>query len=605
MPPDALSSPRERERLALLSCTRLLDSGANEAFDRITRLASSLFDAPIALISLIDERRQWFKSRVGLDVRETDRRSSFCSHAIERRDVMVIEDVRADPRFADNAMVTGAPFLRFYAGAPLLLPTGHALGTLCILDSRPRTFGAVERARLADLAALVMAQVELHQLSGHIDSVTRLPNRAQMVEDLDTLCTGFPGERRSLMLLDVISHSQLQAAVRAVGIRPLEGTLRQIAAKLRSLLPPDAALYHVSETRFSFLLPGDSVEAHEAAAAHLLARMREPFSSGGITFEPNIRAGLVDFALEHDEAEDVLRKATSAMHESTSKRQGHLWHGACYDAAHRRAFGLLRDVLPGLQRGEFRLVYQPKLNLRTGTYAGVEALARWTHPEFGNVSPGEFIPLIESTTLIHELTPWVVDQALAQQRCWRDAGIDLTIAINVSSHNLEHPGFLAMVADACRRHDVPPDRVHVECTEHSVLTGPTTQATLEALRAMGAQVSLDDFGMGFSNIACLSSLPVQLLKIDQSLVMPIDGDARALQLVTSLIQMGHALGYRMLAEGVETRAVYDLLVTAGCDALQGYFLSRPLEAGALAEFIRRQAAVSPNRADAGTPILTT
>ncbi len=608
MPPDASTTPHERERLALLSCTRLLDSGANEAFDRITRLAASLFDVPISLISLVDERRQWFKSRIGLDVRETDRGTSFCSHAIERRDVMVLEDVRTDPRFVDNPMVTGEPFMRFYAGAPLLLPSGHALGTLCILDSRPRTFGAADCATLADLAALVMAQVELHQLAGHIDSVTRLPNRAQMGEDLDALCTAFPGERRSLMLLDVMRHSQLQAAVRAVGIRPLEGSLRQIAAKLRSLLPADAALYHVSETRFSFLLPGDSVEAHDAAAARVLARMREPFTSGGITVALEARAGLVDFALERSETADVLRKATSAMHESKAKRQGYLWHGTCFDAAHRRAWGLLRDVSPGLLRGEFRLVYQPKLNLHTGSYAGVEALARWTHPEFGNVSPGEFIPLIEATTLIHELTPWVLDQALAQQRRWRDAGIDLTIAINVSSHNLEHPGFLRMVADACHRHDVPTHRVHIECTEHSVLTGPTTQATLEALREMGAQVSLDDFGMGFSNLACLTSLPVQLLKIDQSLVMPIAGDTRALQLVTSLIQMGHALGYRMLAEGVETREVYDLLVNAGCDAMQGYFLSRPLEADALAEFMRRHRAapaVSPNRADAGTPIPTT
>lgn len=590
MPPSVSSLPHERQRLALLSCTRLLDTDANEAFDRITRLAASLFDAPIALISLVDERRQWFKSRIGLDVRETDRSSSFCSHAIEHREVLVIEDARADARFADNALVLGEPFLRFYAGAPLVLPTGHALGTLCILDTRTRSFDATERSQLADLAALVMAQVELHQLAGHVDGVTGLPNRAQMFEDLDALRTDFPGERRSLMLLELISNSQLQAAVRAVGIRPLEGSMREIAAKLRSLLPPGTALYHVSETRFAFLLPGDAQDTHEAVAGALLARMREPFTTGGITVVLDVRAGLVHFALEPGETADALRKATSAMHESKVKRLAHLWHGSSYDAAHRRAYALLRDVTPGLRRDEFRLVYQPKLNLRTGTYAGVEALARWTHPRYGNVSPGEFIPLIESTTLIHELTPWVIDHALAQQRRWRDDGIDLNMAINVSSQNLDHPGFLDTVADACRRHGVPPERVHIECTEHSVLTGPATQATLQALRAMGAQVSLDDFGMGFSNLSCLSSLPVQMLKIDQSLVMPIAGDARALQLVTSLIQMGHALGYRMLAEGVETREVYDLLVAADCDAMQGYFLSRPLEPAALVDFVQRQRA---------------
>ena len=365
--------------------------------------------------------------------------------------------------------------------------------------------------------------------------------------------------------------------MRAVGVRPLEGTLREIAAKLRASIRPGTALYHVSETRFAFLAQEATREAHDAAAAILVATMREPFRSGGICVELDIQCGLAEFTLSPRESADALRRATSAMHESISLRRPYLWHGDCFDDAHRRGYALLRDVSAGLQRGEFRLVYQPKLNLRTGRYSGVEALARWQHAELGNVSPGEFIPLIESTTLIHEFTPWVIDTALAQLKRWREDGLDLTIAVNVSSRNLEHPGFLDVVRDACRRHDVPPDRLHVECTEHSVMTGPATQAALEALQVLGAQVSLDDFGMGFCNLSALASLRVQLLKIDQSLVFPIATDRRARQLVVSLIQMGHALGYRMLAEGVESRAVHDVLVAAGCDAMQGFFLSRPLE----------------------------
>ncbi len=378
--------------------------------------------------------------------------------------------------------------------------------------------------------------------------------------------------------------------MRAIGIRPLEGSMREIAAKLRSLLPPHTPIYHVSETRFSFLLPDADKAAHDDLAARLMARMREPFDSGGISVELDAQAGLVQFALDPAETADVLRKATSAMHESALVGKAWLWHGSCFDAAHRRAYALLRDIAPGLQRGQFRLVYQPKLNLQTGTYSGVEALARWQHPTLGSVSPGEFIPLIESTTLIHEFTPWVMDAALAQLKRWQAQGLDLTVAVNVSSRNLDHPDFLEMVARTCHRHGIATDRLHVECTEHSVMTSETTQATLQTLRTMGAQISLDDFGMGFSNIACLRSLPVQLLKIDQSLVMPIAGQARALQLVASLIQLGHALGYRMLAEGVESREVFDLLVDADCDAIQGYFLSRPLEPAALLEFMQRQQA---------------
>ena len=576
-PADHFALAHERQRLELLACTRLLDTEANEAFDRITRLASDVFDVPIALVSLVDERRQWFKSRVGLDIRETDRSSSFCTHTIALQDVMVVEDALADPRFRDNPQVTGEPHVRFYAGAPLRLASGHALGSLCIVDHQPRRFSHADRERLTDMAALVMAQIDLHQLAGRIDGVTRLPNRAQLGDDLEALCRDFPGERRVLMLMDVMGHAQLQAAVRALGIRPLEGTLREIAAKLRSALRPRTALYHVSETRFAFLAPDATRDEHDAAAARLVRTMREPFTSGGISVELEVQSGLVEFELQPDDAADVLRRATSAMHEAMSLRATHLWHGNCFDAAHRRAFTLLRDVQGGLQRGEFRLVYQPKLNLRAGRFTGVEALARWTHPTLGNVTPGEFIPLVESTTLIHAFTPWVIDTAMAQLRRWHDEGLDLTIAVNVSSRNLESPGFLDIVRDACERHGVSPERLHVECTEHSVMTSEATQAALEALRALGAQISLDDFGMGFSNLSCLSMLKVDLLKIDQSLVFPIATDPRARQLVASLIQMGHALGYRMLAEGVETREVFDLLVGADCDAIQGYFLSRPLE----------------------------
>lgn len=584
--PFALPHHHERQRLDLLACTRLLDSEANEAFDRITRLAARTFEAPIALITLVDERRQWFKSRVGLDIKETDRSSSFCSHAIHRQEVMVVEDALADDRFKDNPLVLGEPGIRFYAGAPLYLASGHALGTLCVIGHRPRKFSERERLDLTDMAAMVMAQVDLHQLAGRIDSVTRLPNRAQLTEDLESLCDSFPGERRALMLLDVMGHAQLQSAVRAVGVRPLEGTMREIAAKLRSLLPHESALYHVSETRFSFLLPVGVTEGADAFAAGLLSRMREPFRSGGICVELDAQAGLVEFELTPTEAADTIRRATSAMHESLAQGTSHLWHGKSFDAAHRRAYALLRDVSDGIKRGEFRLVYQPKMLLSSGTFTGVEALARWQHPVYGSVSPGEFIPLIESTTLIHEFTLWVIETALAQLRDWQGHGIDLTVALNVSSRNLDRSDFLEMIQACSARHGVAADRVHIECTEHTVLTSATTQATLRALREWGAQVSLDDFGMGFSNLACLSTLPVQLLKIDQSLVMPIATDPRSLQLVVSLIQMGHALGYRMLAEGVETAEVLELLVNADCDAAQGFFLAKPLEAPLLLEFIR-------------------
>lgn len=576
----------ERERLFFLRSTGLLDSTASEAFDRITRLAARLFGVPICLVSLVDENRQWFKSCVGIDVRETARDTSFCTHTVEAAQALIVEDAQKDARFFDNPHVTGYPGIRFYAGVPLMLPSGHALGSLCIIDSEPRTFGADDLQRLQDLGALVMAQIELHQLAGRVNEVTRLPNRGQMVADLAEACEAEPGGPRALMLLDVMSNAQLQAAVRAVGIAPLEAALRTIATKLVELAPADAALYHVGETRFAIVMQGAEQEDVSDLAAGLMLRMREPFQAGAITVQLELQAGLVQFELVPQACTDVLRRATSALFQSDAEQRPMVWYCADYDTPHRRAYGLLRSIPAGLVAGEFRLVFQPKMNLHTGRFSGVEALARWRHPKHGDVPPSEFVPLMERTTLIHEFTEWILHRALEQLSAWRAQGIELTMAVNVSSRNLEHPLFLQALRNACALYQVHPQNLHIECTENAVMTGTRTAATLEAVRAMGIGISLDDFGVGYSNLACLHSLPVQLLKLDQSLIKPIATDERALKLVRSLIHMGHTLGYRLLAEGVETREVLDILKREGCDAVQGYYLSRPLEAEHAADFLR-------------------
>ncbi|MFC7207771.1 GAF domain-containing protein [Comamonas endophytica] len=216
-----------------------MDSKASEAFDRITRLASCLLQVPIAAISIVDESRQWFKSRVGIDVSETARNDSFCTCTIESASVLVVEDALTDPRFADSLLVTGDPGIRFYAGVPLHLPSGHALGSLCVIDTQPRKLNDQEIQLLQDLAALAMVQIDLHQMAGRINEVTRLPNRAQLSEDLTNVCLARPGRLDTLLLLEVMSSAQLQSAVRAVGIPPLEAALRTIATILMRSLPEE------------------------------------------------------------------------------------------------------------------------------------------------------------------------------------------------------------------------------------------------------------------------------------------------------------------------------------------------------------------------------
>ena len=592
--PSATPLPAyEQERLFFVRSTGLLDTRASEAFDRITRMAASLLQVPMAAISIVDESRQWFKSRVGIDDSETARSDSFCTHTIEAPDVLVVEDALLDPRFSDNRMVTGTPHIRFYAGVPLQLPSGHALGSLCVIDTQPRKFTRQQEQLLRDFAALTMAQIDLHQMAGRVNEVTRLPNRAQLADDLRDTCQTTPGMAATLVLLDVMSNAQMQSAVRAVGIAPLEVALRSIATTLMKSLPDDVDLYHVGETRFALIHREETGALHDGIASALLARMGEPFvTEGGITVQLQAHAGLVRFHCTQPETTDVLRMATTALYQAEAEQRPWAWYSPEFDMPHKRAFALLRAIPSSLAHGEFRLVYQPKLNLHTARISGVEALARWRHPKFGDVSPAEFVELMERTTLIHEFTEWVLHKALEQQSIWRAQGIDLTIAVNVSSRNLEHPMFLQMLRNACALYRIHPQTLRLECTENAVMTGTLTATTLAAVRAMGIGISLDDFGVGYSNLSCLHSMPVEILKLDQTLIKPIATDERAFTLIQSLISMGHSLGYRMLAEGVETAEVLDLLKHHGCDAAQGYYISRPLEAEAIPAFM--QASRGPN-----------
>ncbi len=324
------------------------------------------------------------------------------------------------------------------------------------------------------------------------------------------------------------------------------------------------------------------------AIKQILSDLSQPISTGGMSVELDLECGVVVFESSCADASDVLRKATSAMYQAELRQLPFLVYNASFDETHRRVYAMLRAIPTALAHGEFRLVYQPKLDVALGRFTAVEALIRWRSPKWGVVSPAEFIPAIENTATIHLLTEWVLHTALAQTAAWQAQGLYTSVAVNVSARNLEHPHFVKIVRNACRTHGVDPRHLDIECTENAVLTGERSLGVLAELRDLGVQASLDDFGVGYSNLACLQSLPVGLLKIDQSLVKPIADNYRAWTLLQSLISLGHTLGYRVLAEGVETADIYALLADAGCDAMQGYFLSKPVEAGEVLAFMRDQ-----------------
>jgi len=254
---------------------------------------------------------------------------------------------------------------------------------------------------------------------------------------------------------------------------------------------------------------------------------------------------------------------------------GHAVFDAAQETTVARQLALLVDLRECVARGELVLHYQPKIDLRTREITGVEALVRWQHPELGLLAPDSFMAEVERTALVEPVTRWVLGEALRQQRSWRDVGLDLTLAVNISAHSLRHGSSLPdMVAELTQTWGTAPERLTLELTEGALIEAPAPEI-LDRLDTMGERISIDDFGTGHSSLAYLQPLPVDEIKIDTSFVTKLSAGSEIAVIVQSMIDLAHSLGLTVVAEGVENQAAMDLLIAFGCDSAQGYYLGRP------------------------------
>jgi EAL domain-containing protein (putative c-di-GMP-specific phosphodiesterase class I) len=571
--------PTEAERLDALRKLNLLDTPPSEAFDRITRMAAQLFQLPIAAVSLTDSDRQWFKSRVGVAHTSIPRLKAPCAEVAEQGDLLVIDDLQADDCYRDSVLADSG--VRFYAGAPLLTRDGHCLGAMCVLGHEPRSVTEAERAALQDLAAMAMAQIELQHALGHVDPVSGLPNRAQFVDDFQALTLDSErGEERLAAFVSLASPEQLSHAMRAMGAFYLDEIVGEAVRMLRAMADISFTVYHITPIGFAFVAPRgkDLGQLRTELEAWLRRRARSVNSR----FVTTATVGVVPFPAGVAKCADLLRNLHSAAQHAFDEDCGVSVYSRELDKAYRRRFWLINEFGAALEQSDqLRLVFQPKVDLARGACIGAEALLRWTHPEFGEVSPGEFIPLIEQTSMIRATTHKVLDMAMCQLVEWRALGLELELAVNVSAANLLESDFCARVVDGLRQRGLPASSLALELTESALMKNPKlAQATLAGLDAAGVRLAIDDFGTGYSSLAYLQSLPVKVVKIDQSFVRDIEHDERRLSLVSAMIKLSHDLGHQVVAEGVESAEVARVLREAQCDEAQGYWYARPLAAGA-------------------------
>ena len=574
----------EAARLDALRKLDLLDTPPSEAFDRITRMAAQLFGLPIAAVSLTDADRQWFKSRVGVDTDRMPRHDAPCAEVTGSNQMVVIDDLRASVFYRDSTLAgTGA---RFYAGAPLMTRDGYCLGSMCVVGTEPRMISETERTGLADLAAMVMAQIELQHAIGRIDPVSGIPNRTQFIDDLADLAIDHPGDdTRLAALVSLGTPEQISSAVRALGAGFMDDIVCEAARMLRAALGPARKLYHVAPFQFAFLAePGaDLARFCDWLAAWVALRA----DSTTARFVTTATVGVAPFVPGQVGVFDLLRDLYSAAHDAIEGSHRVRVFSAEQNAVFMRRFRVANEFGAALDDdSQLRLVFQPKVELATGRCIGAEALLRWRHPALGEVSPGEFIPVIEQTSLARATTRWVLERALRQLSAWRRAGLAMQVAVNVSAVNLLEPDFCEHVLARLRAHELPAGALAIEITESALMSNRTLAAsTLEGLAAGGVQLAIDDFGTGYSSLAYLQSVPAKVLKIDQSFIRDLDLDERKRALVATMIKLAHDLGQLVVAEGVETAPVAQLLASAGCDQVQGYLYARPLAPEQFEEWI--------------------
>lgn len=329
----------------------------------------------------------------------------------------------------------------------------------------------------------------------------------------------------------------------------------------------------------------------------LTSHLKVPAVAHGIPVVITAALGASPFRLDKISPQNALRTAISAARQARQAEVDYSVFSVESDDAHRRRFHLLTQVRESLdQQQHFSLVYQPRLDLGTGLCTSAEALLRWTHPALGNVSPGEFIPLVEQTALARPMTQWVLATAFEQITAWQRTGLDLRLSINISSRNLEEEDFATLLAKTLCQHGIHPSQIELEFTESALIRFHTrVLAQLHIIRDMGVDLAIDDFGTGYSSFSYLRQLPATTVKLDQSFMRPLAHSVRDQSMVRSMIAMAQDIGYRVVGEGVETQEVLDFLRKNGCDEIQGYLIARPLSPSGLTDFMAQQSALHASR----------
>ena len=471
--------------------------------------------------------------------------------------------------------------IRSVAVLPLVV-ADEVVGVFALYAGEEEFFHEEELRLLTELAGDIafaidsIAKLERLNYLAYYDVLTGLANRTLFLERVTQYMKSAKsgGHKLALFLIDLERFKNINDSL---GQTAGDALLKQVAAWLTRSAGDGSLLARVGADHFALVLPE---VRKESDVARLLERtvegfLEHPFRLNETVFRIAIKLGVAVFPDDADSAEGLFSNAEAALKKAKVTGDRYLFYTETMTNKVAGQLTLENQLRPALERREFVLHYQPKVNLETGKVTSAEALIRWNDPRTGLVPPGRFIPILEETGLIYDVGRWGLRQAVADYQRWREAGLRaVRIAVNVSPRQLRNPGFIAEVRQALDACPEASTGIELEITESLIMEDVKHSIqTLQAVRAMGVTIAIDDFGTGFSSLSYLSRLPVDTLKIDRSFVIQMTSGPQGLALVSTIISLAHSLRLKVVAEGVETEEQSRLLRLLSCDEMQGFLFS--------------------------------
>lgn len=411
------------------------------------------------------------------------------------------------------------------------------------------------------------------------DSLTGLPNRVLFIDRLQqaTNISRREGSQLGVLILDLDDFKEVNDTL---GHHNGDRLLKQIAARLSAVLRDSDTIARIGGDEFGAILPNlKGKESANKIAQKMLKTLLNPFTIGDLALEVQISIGASIFPDHGNDADTLIQKSDVAMYVAKQGKLGFKIFAKNLDTHNPKRLTLMGELRKAIQSEELILHFQPKVLSDTHKLHGVEALVRWNHPTHGLMAPDEFIPLAERTGLIDDLTIWVMKKALKQCTVWQEKDKDLEMSVNISSLCLLNPEFPETLIGLLTSHNLSPKSLILEITETTMMVDPDRALSiLKQIHSQGVQISIDDFGTGYSSLAYIKQLPVSELKIDKSFVIDMLDNESDAAIVNATIQLGHNLGLKVVAEGVENEQTLKTLEMMGCDLQQGFFISKALPA---------------------------